>query len=65
VASVSAPVIRGETIVGAVSISGPIERLSRHPGRRFGDAVRRAAESPATPTPPRPSEQTAAGTISR
>lgn len=40
VASVSAGVVslRG-SVIAAVSISGPIERLSREPGERFGDAV--------------------------
>ncbi|MBU3704872.1 MAG: IclR family transcriptional regulator [Ilumatobacteraceae bacterium] len=43
VASVSAPVrIDGNTIA-AVSISGPIERLTRNPGRKFGSAVKKAA----------------------
>lgn len=44
VASVSAPVsaIDGST-VAAVSVSGPIERLTRHPGKRFGAAVVEAA----------------------
>ena len=44
VASVSAPVhdARGE-VVAAVGVSGPIERTSRSPGRRYGDAVVRAA----------------------
>jgi DNA-binding IclR family transcriptional regulator len=44
VASVSAPV-RGpnDVIVAAVSVSGPIERLSRQPGERFGAAVADAA----------------------
>lgn len=40
VASVSAPVIgRDAAVVAAVSVSGPIERLTRRPGRRFGDQV--------------------------
>lgn len=45
VASVSAPVrdVRGD-VRAAVSVSGPIERLSNEPGRRFGAAVVRAAE---------------------
>ena len=44
VASVSAPVAgSGETIIAAVSVSGPIERLSQQPGERFGDAVIAAA----------------------
>ncbi len=46
VASVSAPVTAGDgSVVAAVSVSGPIERLSRHPGRRFGaDVVAAAAD---------------------
>ncbi|MEU4115597.1 IclR family transcriptional regulator [Kitasatospora sp. NPDC028055] len=44
VASVSAPV-RGPAgrVVAAVSVSGPIERLSRHPGARLSQAVIEAA----------------------
>ncbi len=44
VASVSAPV-RGADgqVVAAVSVSGPIERTTRQPGRRYGDAVVAAA----------------------
>jgi DNA-binding IclR family transcriptional regulator len=46
VASVSAPVtaLDGAT-VAAVSVSGPIERLSRHPGKRFGTVVVDAADA--------------------
>lgn len=43
VASVSAPVKVGGRVVAAVSISGPIERLSRSPGSKFGPAVKDAA----------------------
>jgi DNA-binding IclR family transcriptional regulator len=44
VASVSAPVLGPDgQVVAAVSVSGPIERTSRQPGRRYGDAVARAA----------------------
>jgi DNA-binding IclR family transcriptional regulator len=44
VASVSAPVRDGGGgVVAAVSVSGPIERTTRHPGRRYGDAVVTAA----------------------
>lgn len=44
VASVSAAVDGPNgLIVAAVSVSGPIERLSRQPGARFGDAVTAAA----------------------
>lgn len=40
VASVSAPVVAADgSTIAAVSVSGPVERLSRQPGRRFGDAV--------------------------
>ncbi len=44
VASVSAAVVdrRGVT-VAAVSVSGPLERLTRSPGRKFGAAVAAAA----------------------
>ncbi len=44
VASVSAPVWSGNRVVAAVSISGPIDRLSRRPGRRFAPAVLAAAQ---------------------
>jgi DNA-binding IclR family transcriptional regulator len=44
VASVSAPVRdRSGVVVAAVSVSGPVERLTRSPGARFGDAVVAAA----------------------
>lgn len=44
VASVSAPVRTSDgTVVAALSVSGPIERLSRHPGKRFGPVVLAAA----------------------
>jgi DNA-binding IclR family transcriptional regulator len=44
VASVSAPVReRGGDIVAAISVSGPIERLTRSPGARLGAAVVAAA----------------------
>jgi DNA-binding IclR family transcriptional regulator len=50
VASVSAPVRdAGGRVVAAVSVSGPIQRLTRKPGQRFGalvaEAARRAAEA--------------------
>jgi DNA-binding IclR family transcriptional regulator len=45
VASVSAPVIdRTGRVVAAVSVSGPIDRLTRAPGRRHGPAVAEAAQ---------------------
>lgn len=44
VASVSAAVGTGDgVVVAALSVSGPIERLSRHPGKRFGPLVVAAA----------------------
>jgi DNA-binding IclR family transcriptional regulator len=45
VASVSAPVITGGVVVAAVSVSGPIERTSRQPGRRYAAAVKDAADA--------------------
>jgi DNA-binding IclR family transcriptional regulator len=45
VASVSAPVRAADgTVVAAISVSGPIERLGQHPGRRLAGAVTDAAE---------------------
>ena len=43
VASVSAPVRIDGVVVAAVSVSGPIERLTKSPGRKFGSAVTRTA----------------------
>ncbi len=44
VASVSAPVLAADgTVLAAVGVSGPIERLTRTPGRRYADAVTTAA----------------------
>jgi DNA-binding IclR family transcriptional regulator len=44
VASVSSPVVdRTSRIIAAISISGPVERLSRQPGLRFGQHVAQAA----------------------
>ena len=49
VASVSAAVVdRHGTTVAAVSISGPVERLTRSPWRKFGKAVTAAAEQVST-----------------
>jgi DNA-binding IclR family transcriptional regulator len=46
VASVSAPVRDGDGVVrAALGVSGPIERTTRSPGGRFGDAVVRAARA--------------------
>ena len=44
VASVSAPVRRAGGVVAAVSVSGPIERTTRQPGRRYAAAVCAAAD---------------------
>jgi len=43
VASVSAPVRHDGAVVAAVSVSGPIERTTRSPGRRYAAAVTAAA----------------------
>jgi DNA-binding IclR family transcriptional regulator len=43
VASVSAPVLANGRVVAAVGVSGPIERLSRSPGKRYAAAVVKAA----------------------
>ena len=43
VASVSAPVYRDGSVVAAVSVSGPVERTTRSPGRRYAEAVMAAA----------------------
>ena len=43
VASVSAPVRIDGVVVAAVSVSGPIERLSRTPGKKFGASITKAA----------------------
>jgi DNA-binding IclR family transcriptional regulator len=43
VASVSAPVHRDGQVVAAVSVSGPVERTTRSPGRRYARAVKAAA----------------------
>lgn len=44
VASVSAPIRdRHGNVIAAIGISGPIERVTRRPGQRYGDQVRRAA----------------------
>lgn len=40
VASVSAPVVAIDgSVVAAISVSGPIERLTRQPGKRYGEAI--------------------------
>ena len=46
VASVSAPVVDAAgAVVAAVSVSGPIDRLTRSPGKRFGRQVIAAADA--------------------
>jgi DNA-binding IclR family transcriptional regulator len=46
VASVSAAIHdRGGAVVAAVCVSGPVERLTRAPARRYGDAVLAAASA--------------------
>ena len=55
VASVSAAVRDGSGVVAAVSGSGPVDRTTRHPARRYLDAVEAAArriERAAGLTPP-------------
>lgn len=45
VASVSAPVRSADgAVLAAVSVSGPVGRTTRQPGRRYGEAVLAAAE---------------------
>ncbi len=43
VASVSAPVYADGRVVAAVSVSGPVERTSRQPGRKYASHVMAAA----------------------
>jgi DNA-binding IclR family transcriptional regulator len=45
VASVSAPVVVGGRVTAAVSVSGPIGRTTRQPGRRYAPAVTAAARA--------------------
>jgi DNA-binding IclR family transcriptional regulator len=45
VASVSAPVHHDGSVVAAVSVSGPVERTTRAPGRRYAAAVVDAARA--------------------
>ena len=44
-ASVSAPVHEDGRVIAAVSVSGPLERTTRAPGRRYAKAVVRAARA--------------------
>ncbi len=43
VASVSSPVRADGAVVAAVSVSGPIQRLTRKPGAKYGEVVAEAA----------------------
>jgi len=53
VASVSAPVRDAHGhVIAAVSVSGPIGRMTRAPGKRFGAAVSSAARAVEAPTRP-------------
>lgn len=45
VASVSAPVVVAGVVVAAVSVSGPIERTTRQPGRKYAAEVVSAARA--------------------
>jgi DNA-binding IclR family transcriptional regulator len=45
VASVSAPIVVNGEPIAAVSVSGPVERTSRQPGRRYAAAVVDAARA--------------------
>jgi len=46
VASVSAPIRDGDgNVIAALSLSGPLERITSHPGRMFGAQVVAAAQS--------------------
>lgn len=46
VASVSAPIVDSSgVVIAAFSVSGPLERMSRSPGTKFGSVVTRAARS--------------------
>jgi DNA-binding IclR family transcriptional regulator len=50
VASVSAPVVGADgSVVAAVSVSGPVGRTTRQPGRRYGDLVVAAASEISEP----------------
>jgi DNA-binding IclR family transcriptional regulator len=57
VASVSAPVLAGGQLLGAICVSGPASRIGHAPGRRLAPAVVAAARDLAAlsgePTPPR------------
>jgi DNA-binding IclR family transcriptional regulator len=67
VASVSAPVVVDGKVAAAVSVSGPIERTTRQPGRRYAQAVRDAASAveAALGEPARPPTAARAGAATR
>jgi DNA-binding IclR family transcriptional regulator len=48
VASVSAPVMAGDQVVGALSVSGPIDRTGRSLGRKYGPILTEIAHSLST-----------------
>ena len=65
VASVSAAVLgRDASVVAAVCVSGPIERLTRQPGKRFGRAVADAAAAVSEALLPRASAATSSNRAS-
>jgi DNA-binding IclR family transcriptional regulator len=45
VASVSAPVLAGDDVIAAVSVSGPVDRTTRQPGKLYAGEVIRAARA--------------------
>jgi DNA-binding IclR family transcriptional regulator len=50
VASVSAPVVDAHgNVIAAVSVSGPVQRTTRAPGKKYGAAVSRAATEISAP----------------
>ena len=51
VASVSSPVYEDGRVAAAVSVSGPVERTTRAPGRRYAKAVLDAARAIEAATP--------------
>lgn len=53
VASVSAPVLDAHgAVIAAVSVSGPVQRTTRSPGKKYGAAVSRVARAVGAPTHP-------------
>jgi DNA-binding IclR family transcriptional regulator len=62
VASVSAPVFRGDTLLAALCVSGPVSRLGQAPGRKLSEPVAAAAaELSALLAEPAGEQQPAAG----